>query len=280
MVGESVTLHTDIEAIKRNDHILWLFGSDSPGTRIAEIIKWSYMLSIYVCHKERFGDQLQLDHQTGSLTIENISTEHSGLYKLTINNNGKTSNRRFRLKVYGEKIFSIDEITQYLVGIVCTSIPYTVCHYFRIFMQYFLSNKKFTWSYHIWPLVCHQSITVCGFVIYYHTLQSGVDFFNTWLVLFLWLSFVRLFYICCHIFQPIFLFQSLAMTLHTTLQHHRDLQVQNVFCCVLWRMYHGWLFPFTKEKIYCPTSMALILAPFSLCHWKWIIMMKTFTAVS
>lgn len=26
--------------------------------------------------------------------------------------------------------------------------------------------------------MCHQSITVCGFVIYYHTLQSGVDFFQ------------------------------------------------------------------------------------------------------
>ncbi|XP_057189968.1 uncharacterized protein LOC130554379 [Triplophysa rosa] len=100
MVGGSVTLRTDIEAIQRNDHISWLFGSDSPGTRIAEIIKWSYMLSIYVCHEELFGDQLRLDHQTGSLTIKNISTEHSGLYKLTIINNRKTSYRRFCIKVY------------------------------------------------------------------------------------------------------------------------------------------------------------------------------------
>ncbi|XP_056600220.1 uncharacterized protein zgc:113293 [Triplophysa dalaica] len=100
MVGGSVTLHTDIEAIERNDHISWLFGSDSPGTRIAEIIKWSYMFSIYVCHKELFGDQLQLNHHTGSLTIKNISTEHSGLYKLTIINKRKTSYRRFCIKVY------------------------------------------------------------------------------------------------------------------------------------------------------------------------------------
>lgn len=107
MVGESVTLHTNRGAIHRNDHILWLFGSDSPGTRIAELIKWSYMLSIYVCHKERFRDQLQLDHETGSLTIENITTEHSGLYKVTIINNRKTSHKRFRIKVYGEKAFSI-----------------------------------------------------------------------------------------------------------------------------------------------------------------------------
>ncbi|XP_055059885.2 uncharacterized protein [Misgurnus anguillicaudatus] len=99
-VGESVTLHTDIRAIKKNDHIMWLFGSDSPGTRIAEIIKWSYMFSIYVCHKEQFGDQLRLDHQTGSLTIENISAEHSGLYKSVIITNQKKLNKMFNVKVY------------------------------------------------------------------------------------------------------------------------------------------------------------------------------------
>lgn len=99
-VGESVTLHTDIRAIQRNDHIMWLYGSDSPDTRIAEIMKWSYMFSIYVCHKEQFGDQLRLDHQTGSLTIENISAEHSGLYKSVIIKNQKKSNKIFNVRVY------------------------------------------------------------------------------------------------------------------------------------------------------------------------------------
>ncbi|KAL0149412.1 hypothetical protein M9458_055200, partial [Cirrhinus mrigala] len=33
----------------------------------------------------RFRGRLELDHQTGSLTITNIRTEHAGVYKVTIN---------------------------------------------------------------------------------------------------------------------------------------------------------------------------------------------------
>ncbi|XP_048035789.1 SLAM family member 9 isoform X1 [Megalobrama amblycephala] len=100
MVGDSVTLDTDIETIKRNDDILWMFGPDSPDTLIAEIIKWSYMFSVYVNGQVPFKDSLKLDHHTGSLTIKNIRYEHSGVYKLTIINNRKTSHKSFSVKVY------------------------------------------------------------------------------------------------------------------------------------------------------------------------------------
>lgn len=103
MVGDSVTLETDIETIKRNDDIVWMFGPDSPDTLIAEIIKWSYMFSVYVNEQVPFKDSLQLDHHTGSLTIKNTRYEHSGFYKLTIVNNRKTSRKSFSVKVYGEK---------------------------------------------------------------------------------------------------------------------------------------------------------------------------------
>ncbi|KAK2901468.1 hypothetical protein Q8A67_009583 [Cirrhinus molitorella] len=99
MVGDSVTLHTDIGTVRRNDHIVWMFGPDSPDNKIAELIKWSYMLSIYVSGKMPFGDKLQMDEQTGSLTIKNTTSEHSGLYKLTIIHNKKTSHKRFDVKV-------------------------------------------------------------------------------------------------------------------------------------------------------------------------------------
>lgn len=103
MVGDSVTLKTDIETIKRNDDIVWRFGPDSPDTLIAEIMKWSYMFSIYVNEQGPFKDKLQLDHRTGSLTIKNTRSEHSGFYKLTIVNNRKTFHKSFSVKVYGEK---------------------------------------------------------------------------------------------------------------------------------------------------------------------------------
>lgn len=103
MVGDSVTLDTDIETIKRNDDIVWMFGPDSPDTLIAEIIKWAYMFSVYVNEQVPFKDSLQLDQHTGSLTIKNTRYEHSGVYKLTIVNNRKTSLKSFSVKVYGEK---------------------------------------------------------------------------------------------------------------------------------------------------------------------------------
>ncbi|XP_051553218.1 uncharacterized protein LOC127440573 [Myxocyprinus asiaticus] len=100
MEGDSVTLHSDFKEIKRNDYIMWMFGPDSADIRIAEIFKWSYMLSIYVCDKGRFKDALRLDHKNGSLTIKDIRIEYSGLYKLAIINKRKTSYKRFSVKVY------------------------------------------------------------------------------------------------------------------------------------------------------------------------------------
>uniref|UniRef100_A0A671PBB5 Ig-like domain-containing protein n=1 Tax=Sinocyclocheilus anshuiensis TaxID=1608454 RepID=A0A671PBB5_9TELE len=46
-----------------------------------------------------FGDRLQMDSRTGALTIRNIRTEHSGLYKLTIIKGGVTY-KSFSVAVY------------------------------------------------------------------------------------------------------------------------------------------------------------------------------------
>ncbi|XP_051550679.1 natural killer cell receptor 2B4-like isoform X4 [Myxocyprinus asiaticus] len=81
MEGDSVTLHTDLTEIKRNEQILWAFRIKSSDTRIAEIYKQNIDMHQ---SNETFGDRLQLDRQTGSLTIRNIRFKHSGIYKLTI----------------------------------------------------------------------------------------------------------------------------------------------------------------------------------------------------
>nr|XP_055072979.1 uncharacterized protein LOC129452939 [Misgurnus anguillicaudatus] len=95
MEGDSVTLHTDITDIQRDDHILWNFGPRE--TRIAEIYKKS--IDMYNSN-EIFGDRLKLDSQTGSLTITNITITNSGLYKLQIFRNKVTSYKRFNITVY------------------------------------------------------------------------------------------------------------------------------------------------------------------------------------
>ncbi len=97
--GDSVSLHTDVK-VQRNDMILWTFGPQN--TRIAEIIKRDQINFIFVSNDGRFRDKLQLNNQTGSLTIRNIRSEHTGLYKLTVIISGKTSLKSFSVTVYGE----------------------------------------------------------------------------------------------------------------------------------------------------------------------------------
>ncbi len=93
MRGDSVTLHTNVTEVQRDDLILWTFVSRD--NLIAEIHKQV----VYVYHsKGHFG----LEQKTGSLTIRNLRPEHSGLYELTAINGGKTSYRRFNVTVSGE----------------------------------------------------------------------------------------------------------------------------------------------------------------------------------
>ncbi|XP_016121429.1 natural killer cell receptor 2B4-like, partial [Sinocyclocheilus grahami] len=94
--GESVTLHTDVK-VQRDDQIRWTFGPQN--TRIAEIIKRDQINFIFVSNDGRFRDKLLMDNQTGSLTIRNIRSEHTGLYELTVIS-GKTSLKSFSVTVY------------------------------------------------------------------------------------------------------------------------------------------------------------------------------------
>ncbi|XP_067252580.1 CD48 antigen-like isoform X2 [Chanodichthys erythropterus] len=95
MEGDSVTLNTDVTEIQSNDQILWMFGPQE--TRIAELYKQNIDM---FDSNEIFRDRLQMDSQTGSLTIRNIRSEHTGLYKLTIIRNRGTSYQRFSVTVY------------------------------------------------------------------------------------------------------------------------------------------------------------------------------------
>ncbi|XP_056615238.1 SLAM family member 9-like [Triplophysa dalaica] len=92
MEGDSVTLHTNLTHIQRQDQILWMFGP-----RIAEIYKET--IDMFDSRKT-FGDRLKLNNQTGSLNITNIRTEHTGLYKLQIRSYRGDSDKIFNVTVY------------------------------------------------------------------------------------------------------------------------------------------------------------------------------------
>nr|XP_055074176.1 uncharacterized protein LOC129453813 isoform X4 [Misgurnus anguillicaudatus] len=95
MEGDFVTLLTNITELQKDHLILWMFGPKE--TRIAEIHKKN--IDMYNSN-EIFGDRLNLDSQTGSLTITNITITHTGLYKLQIISNRGTSYKRFNVTVY------------------------------------------------------------------------------------------------------------------------------------------------------------------------------------
>ncbi|KAF4098059.1 uncharacterized protein LOC131530785 [Onychostoma macrolepis] len=91
MEGDSVTLNPDLTQIKTFYLMEWRFGDPV----IAQIDGKDIS---YPSHTERFRGRLQLD-QTGSLTIKNMKTKHSGLYTLQISHSAGTAERKFNVTV-------------------------------------------------------------------------------------------------------------------------------------------------------------------------------------
>nr|XP_055072960.1 natural killer cell receptor 2B4-like [Misgurnus anguillicaudatus] len=100
MEGDSVTLHTDTK-LKRDDRIQWVFGVGPQESLIARVNKASNKISIYADVLDgRFRDRLQLNNQTGDLTITNITTQHTGLYQMIIFSGKQKISYRFNVTVY------------------------------------------------------------------------------------------------------------------------------------------------------------------------------------
>ncbi|XP_058624823.1 natural killer cell receptor 2B4-like [Onychostoma macrolepis] len=108
MEGDSVTLHTDLTEIQGDDLILWTFGPKK--THIAKINRAHHEI-FHDNVDGRFRDRLHLENQTGSLTITNTSTEHSGPYKIEIVSENQVSSKTFSVTVYA--FLSIPVISSY-----------------------------------------------------------------------------------------------------------------------------------------------------------------------
>lgn len=97
MEGDSITLNSGVTEILRYDRIMWFFGPSE--TRIADI--YNQVITIYD-QSVRFKDKLRIDSQTGSLTIKNIRTANSGLYKLNVLSQRGVSHKTFTVTVFGK----------------------------------------------------------------------------------------------------------------------------------------------------------------------------------
>nr|CAM73225.1 unnamed protein product [Danio rerio] len=87
--GASETLKPDTE-IQRDDEIQWLFGNKND-----LIAKMTGVTREIIYPDERFKDRLELDKKTGSLTINNITFKHTGVFKMKI-----SSWRRNKIQIF------------------------------------------------------------------------------------------------------------------------------------------------------------------------------------
>ncbi|KAA0712567.1 hypothetical protein E1301_Tti023262 [Triplophysa tibetana] len=110
MEGDSVTLHINTAEIQRDDLIMCGYQS-SLKTFLVRINREDNTVSVNADdHDGMFRDRLQVDDQTGDLTITNITTQHSGLYQLIISGKEKNFNG-FKVTVY-EQQNSTEKLTQ------------------------------------------------------------------------------------------------------------------------------------------------------------------------
>ncbi len=104
--GDSPTLHTGLTEINANEMIEWCYEAED--NRIAEIDGGTRSTSTFAGADGRFSSKLMLDEKTGDLTISNVRTIHSGLYKLNISRSTiKTKLKRFILTVNGKYISTL-----------------------------------------------------------------------------------------------------------------------------------------------------------------------------
>lgn len=112
MKGSSETLHTETE-LQKHDLILWRFGAE--GSLIAKADTEDNHTSYYDGDDGRFKGRLEMDSETGSLTITDLETEHTGEFRLKIISDRGILFKRFTVSVSGESLYSFS------TTLVCTN---------------------------------------------------------------------------------------------------------------------------------------------------------------
>ncbi|XP_036420130.1 uncharacterized protein LOC118803746 isoform X2 [Colossoma macropomum] len=112
----TVTIHTGLTGVQSDAQILWIYGPENADIKIvnSQIIRGEIITDY---DSERFRDRLQLNRNSGSLTITNISRDDSGIYKLQIIT-GRVLVWSFSVNVYAANPVS-NQTTQLDITNVC-----------------------------------------------------------------------------------------------------------------------------------------------------------------
>ncbi|XP_073793336.1 uncharacterized protein [Danio rerio] len=120
--GDSVTLESALAEIQSGDLIMWRFGAKKEILLATYSRKDNKAETVYGSDG-RFRDRLQLDSQTGSLTITNSRISDSGLYTVTSINSDIPLNT-FNITVYARlpvPVISNSSSVQYC-SVVCSVV--------------------------------------------------------------------------------------------------------------------------------------------------------------
>lgn len=94
-----MSLYTNVSDIQKEDLIEWSYQDEE--TLIAEINSPSKPND----NNDEFRNTLQLNKQTGDLTIPKIMKEHSGNYKLKIIKGGKITYKTFKVSIMCKSVY-------------------------------------------------------------------------------------------------------------------------------------------------------------------------------
>ncbi|XP_077074147.1 uncharacterized protein LOC143725550 isoform X3 [Siphateles boraxobius] len=94
--GGFLNLHPGLHDLNGDVQILWTFESGRQSTRVAQM----YQGKIYTHYDKRLTGRIQLDQATGILTITDIRTNDSGLYKAVIIVNKEVTVQKYEVEVY------------------------------------------------------------------------------------------------------------------------------------------------------------------------------------
>ncbi|XP_055072658.2 uncharacterized protein [Misgurnus anguillicaudatus] len=100
MEGGSLTLPTGLTKIQTGHQIEWRFGPRGILIGLIDLGINTISIDTNPAHDKRFKDIVDLDDETGTLTIKPLTTEHTGLYHLQIIIDDIVSEKRFSVTVY------------------------------------------------------------------------------------------------------------------------------------------------------------------------------------